>query len=411
MDTEQIIERGRSAPLVPPSIGAAVETDSPSGPSPMRAPAPNLLVAEPILGDEEKDAVRTVLDGGWITMGQKVRAFEEAFAHAHDVEDAVAVNSCTAALHLILDALGIGPGDEVLVPSLTFVATANAVLYVGAKPVFVDIAALDTPLISMSDADAKVNSRTRAIILMHYAGYLTHAEDWRNFADLHDLVIIEDAAHAVGARGVGHVGDATAFSFYGNKNMTTAEGGMVTAANPAVLAKVRQMRGHGMTLDMRQRLNGRTPHYDVSMLGYNYRMDELRAAIGLVQLAHLPAWNARRRALTSSYRHELARNCPDIGVPFFESAISANHIMPVVLPAGTDRDAVIARLAGEGIQTTIHYPPVHTLSYYASRFRAVRLPVTEEFAACELSLPLHPRMQATDVERVVFSLAGALKHS
>ena len=371
--------------------------------------APILLVAEPILGSAEKTALCDVVDSGWITMGDRVRSFERAFASVHGADDAVAVNSCTAALHLILEALGVGPGDEVLVPSLTFVATANCVLYVGATPVFVDVASLDRPLLSIEDAEARVTPKTRAIILMHYAGYLPADEDWRAFAERHNLVIIEDSAHAVGVQGIGRWGDATAFSFYGNKNMTTAEGGMVLARDPKVLARIRQMRGHGMTLDARQRLQGRTAHYDVTMLGFNYRMDEFRAAIGLVQLERLGMWNARRKALTEIYRQRLARSCPDVLVPFRAGTVSANHIMPVILPPDADREEVVALLMQAGIQTTIHYPPVHLMSYYARAFPEVRLPVTEIYAARALSLPLHPALAATQVGRVADALADTLK--
>ena len=246
-----------------------------------------LLVAEPVLGAEEKSALSEVIDSGWITMGPRVRAFEQAFAALHSVSDCVAVNSCTAALHLALKALGVGPGDEVLLPSLTFVATANSALYVGAKPVFVDIESVERPLMSISDAESKCTSRTRAVILMHYAGYLNDRNAWSNLAARKGLLLIEDTAHAVGIDGVGKYGDAAAFSFYGNKNMTTAEGGAVFAKDPVVLGRVRQMRGHGMTSDTLQRLSNRSSHYDVTMLGFNYRMDDLRAAVGLAQLKYL----------------------------------------------------------------------------------------------------------------------------
>jgi dTDP-4-amino-4,6-dideoxygalactose transaminase len=367
-----------------------------------------LLVAEPILGAEEKAALSDVVDSGWITMGSRVRAFEEAFAERHAAKDAVAVSSCTAALHLLLEALGVGPGDEVLVPSLTFVATVNCVLYVGATPVFVDIESLETPLMSIEDATAKCTSRTRAIILMHYAGYLAQLGAWSNFAARRGLLLIEDAAHAVGVDGVGGLGDGAAFSFYGNKNMTTAEGGVVVAPSDATLDRVRQMRGHGMTSGTFQRLTNRAPNYDVTMLGYNYRMDELRAAIGLAQLHHLTAWNIKRKALTNLYRRLLEQYCPAVLVPFRQDAVSSNHIMPIVLPTQVDRQDVIAGLRDAEIQTTIHYPPAHQLSFYKTRLPSVHLAQTEEFAQRELTLPLHPRMKEEQVERVVIALAKAL---
>ncbi len=367
-----------------------------------------LLVAKPILGEEEKAALAAVIEDGWITMGDRVRAFERAFADAHGVRDAVAVTSCTAGLHLVLTALGLGPGDEVLVPAMTFVATAASVLHVGATPVFVDIERLDLPLMSLSDAAAKCTGRTRAAILVHYAGYLPDRERWRAFAHAHGVTLIEDAAHAVGLPEVGTIGEAAVFSFYGNKNMTTAEGGMIVARGDAMLDRVRMLRAHGMTSGTRQRLTGHASGYDVTMLGYNYRMDEIRAAIGLVQLAKLPGWNARRQALTERYRRVLAPDCPDLTLPFPEPRPSANHILPVLLPAAVDRQGVMDDLRAEGIQTSVHYAPVHQFTFYRQRFPKVSLPLTEEFARRALSLPLHPDMDDDDVDRVARALARVL---
>ena len=376
-------------------------------------PPPMLLVAEPVLGAEEKAALLDVIDSGWITMGERVRSFETAFAAAHGVGDCVAVNSCTAALHLILDALGVGPGDEVLVPSLTFVATSNAVLYVGATPVFVDINGLDSPHISLEDAASKCTPRTKAVILMHYAGYIVDRVAWREFAEKRNILLIEDAAHAAGAEGVGTIGHATAFSFYGNKNMTTAEGGAVFAQDASVLERVRQMRGHGMTTGTFQRLSSSISTYDVTCLGFNYRMDELRAAIGLVQLRHLAAWNEHRRKLTLQYKRRLAENCPGVTVPFAglcntASKSSSHHVMPIVLPSGIERQKVVDHMRAAGVQTTIHYPPAHMFTYYSTRFPGVSLEITEDYARRELTLPLHPKMDQADVERVVVTLGHAL---
>ena len=370
--------------------------------------SPILHVAEPVLGREEQIAVSRVIEEGWITMGSKVREFELAFADLHGAPDAVAVSSCTAALHLILDALGVGPGDEVLVPSMTFVATVNCVVYTGATPVFVDIESLTAPLISIEHAAEKCTAKTKAVILMHYAGHLAQRDAWRDFASQRGLLLIEDTAHAIGVDGVGRYGDASAFSFYGNKNMTTAEGGMVLARDPKVLDRIRQMRGHGMTSGTFQRHMSGTPHYDVTMLGYNYRMDELRAAMGLIQLGHLASWNERRKALTGRYLDALQRNCPTVLVPSARNGASAHHIMPIVLPVDTDREHVVAALGEAGIQTTIHYPPVHQLTFYRERHPEVSLPRTEEFFRRELTLPLHPLMEDDDVGRVVDALAEAI---
>ena len=367
-----------------------------------------LLVSEPVLGPDEQTALASVIESGWVTMGDRVREFEQAFAHLHEAEDSIAVGSCTAALHLILHALGIGPGDEVLVPSLTFVATANSVLYVGARPVFVDIDSAEIPLMSLDDAEAKCTSRTKAIILVHFAGYLALRDTWQSFARRKGLLLIEDAAHAPGLPAVGTFGEAAAFSFYGNKNMTTAEGGAIIARSRALRETIRRARSHGMTSSTRQRLTSRRPDYDVTILGFNYRMDELRAALGLAQLKKLPEWNDTRRRLSLCYRQLMAEHCPTVMIPFANPWPSAHHLMPVVLPAATDRQPVIDRLRKRGIQTTIHYPPVHQLTFYRELYPDTLLPRTEEFAQRELTLPLHPRMNPADVEQAVNSLAAAL---
>ena len=367
-----------------------------------------LLVSEPILGAEEKAALVAVIDSGWVTMGDRVQEFEQAFARLHEAEDSIAVGSCTAALHLILHALGIGPGDEVLVPSLTFVATANSVLYVGARPVFVDIESPEVPLMSLEEAEAKCTARTKAVILVHFGGYLADREGWQSFARRKGLLLIEDAAHAPGLPAAGTFGEAAAFSFYGNKNMTTAEGGAIIARDRSLREAIRRARSHGMTSSTRERLDSRRPDYDVTILGFNYRMDELRAALGLVQLKRLPEWNDIRRRLSLCYRQLIADHCPSVRVPFADPWPSAHHLMPVVLPTAISRQAVIDGLRQRGVQTTVHYPPVHRLTFYKDQFPDSHLPRTEEFARRELTLPLHPRMTPETVELVVNSLAAAL---
>jgi dTDP-4-amino-4,6-dideoxygalactose transaminase len=367
-----------------------------------------LRVAEANLGEDEKAALAEVVDSGWITMGDRVRAFERAFAEQHHAADAVAVSSCTAGLHLAMQALEIGPGDEVLVPSLTFVATVNSVLYAGATPVFVDIESLDVPHMSYADACAKCSPRTRAVVVMHYAGYLVDGEVWQGFARACGLQLIEDAAHAAGLKQPVVSGDAAVFSFFGNKNMTTGEGGMVIARYEGVLDKIKQMRSHGMTSLTLQRLSDQTLSYDVTMLGYNYRMDELRAAIGLMQLRKLNHWNKKRERLTRVYRELLRSCCPDVSVPFSTPRASSYHILPVILPEGVNRQRVANQMRAAGIQTSFHYPPIHRFSWYRSRFPSVRLPKTEEFCRCELTLPLHPKLEERNVEMVVCALAKAL---
>jgi dTDP-4-amino-4,6-dideoxygalactose transaminase len=367
-----------------------------------------IALSEPILGEEEKRALCEVIDSRWLTMGERVAAFEKAFAKMHGVDNAVAVNSCTAALHLSLKALNIGPGDEVLVPSLTFVATANAVLYVGASPVFLDIQDLEKPHISMEDAEAKCTTKTKAVIVMHYGGYIADLTAWRSFCDAKRLLLIEDAAHAPGIGGVGRWSDASAFSFFSNKNMSTAEGGMVISRDPSVLQRVRHLRAHGMSTDTLTRHRGHAYSYDVTMLGYNYRMDELRAAVGLAQLPRLPSWNRKRQDLSNIYRRMMTAQIPEVMIPFDQAKQTSAHLMPVLLRKEVDRKNVMDQLRKDGIQTSIHYPPVHLFSYYADKCPEVKLPKTEEFCARELTLPLHPSLGEGEIKIVIESLRKAL---
>jgi dTDP-4-amino-4,6-dideoxygalactose transaminase len=365
-----------------------------------------ILLSEPILGREEKEALCAVIDSGWLTMGDRVAEFEEAFAALHGAEAAVAVNSCTAALHLALVALGIGPGDEVLVPSLTFVATANAVLYAGATPVFVDIESLTQPHISLGDAARKLTSNTRAVIVMHYGGYLVNLEKWRAFADENRLVLIEDAAHAPGIQPVGLMSEAACFSFFSNKNMSTAEGGMVLSRNPEVRDRIRRLRAHGMTSDTLSRHRGHAFSYDVTRLGFNYRLDELRAAVGLVQLPRLMGWNAQRRGSSDMYRNLITNRVPGVTVPFEPGWNTTAHITAVILPPEVDRKGLMDDLRNNGIQSSVHYPPIHGFVFYRERFPDIPpLPLTEEFSSRELTLPQHAALQPMDVSRVVDALS------
>jgi len=368
-----------------------------------------ISLCDPILGEAEKQAIVEVLDSQWITMGDRVAKFEKAFARLHDMDDAVAVNSCTAGLHLCLKALDICPGDEVLVPSLTFTATVNAVMYCGATPVFVDIGEMSNPHISIEDAENKHTGNTKAVIVMHYGGYLVDLKAWRRFADNQHIHLIEDAAHAPATGDVGRISDAAAFSFFTNKNMTTSEGGMVLAKDSEVLQRIRGMRSHGMTSSTLDRHKGHAFSYDVTMLGYNYRMDELRAAMGLVQLVHLQKWNAYRKKLSDYYREILKEQVPEVQVPFSDTHETSGHIMPVLLPSHVNRYVVMKHLRNAGIQSSIHYPPVHLFRHYQEQFPDISLPKTEEFCAWELTLPLHPGLTENDVDRVIETLKQALQ--
>ena len=367
-----------------------------------------LLVAEPTLGGEEAAALAQVIASNWITMGARVEAFERAFAEMHGVPDAVAVSSCTAGLHLALVALGIGKGDEVIVPSLSFVATANSVIYTGADPVLADIESLERPLISIAAAEAKCTARTRAVVVMHYAGAVVDAQAWRDFAHRRGLYLIEDSAHAVGRARGPIFGDIAVFSFYGNKNMTTAEGGMIVAANPVLLERMRRARAHGMTSTTAERLHSRAATYDVKSLGFNYRMSELNAALGLVQLQKLDAWNERRGSLVQTYHEMLHSRSNGLLLPLAGHDPSPRHIFPVLLPMGTDRGRVMGLLYERGIQTSFHYPPIHLLTWFREHYPGISLPITEEFARRELTLPLHPKLNASQIKIISDALLEVL---
>lgn len=369
---------------------------------------PMIELGAPALGDAEKQALIAVLDDRWLTMGPRVRAFERAFSDLHGVDDAVAVSSATAALQLILAAFDIGAGDEVIVPSMSFVATAAAVVHAGATPVFVDIEAADRPHLSLDEARRAVTRRTRAIMVMHYGGFAVDLAAWRRFADEHGLLLFEDAAHVAGLTGAtGTISDAAAYSFFTNKNMTTAEGGMVVAADEARGERVRLLRSHAMTASTLDRDRGRAVGYDVVACGYNFRMDELRAALGLVQIERLPAWNRTRVELMARYRELLAEHLPKVCVPFDARHPTSGHIMPIVLPEGHDRAAIMASLRAAGVQSSVHYPAIHQFAYYQHRFDGLTLPHTESFSRRELTLPLHPALSPADLDRVVEALAAA----
>jgi dTDP-4-amino-4,6-dideoxygalactose transaminase len=363
----------------------------------------------PVLGEAEKQALLEVIDDRWLTMGERVRRFEQEFADLHGVGDAVAVSSATAALQLVLAAFDVGAGDEVLVPSMSFVATAAVVVHAGATPVFVDIEASDRPHLSLNAARRAITPRTRAVLVMHYGGYPVNLPAWRRFADEHGLLLFEDAAHVAGLAGpVATMSDAAAFSFFTNKNMTTAEGGMVVASDDARRHRIRLLRSHAMTANTVDRERGRAVGYEVVDCGYNFRMDELRAALGLVQIERLPAWNRVRVELLTRYRALLADEVPEVRIPFDAGHSTSGHILPTVLPDGCDRATVMASMRSAGVQTSVHYPAIHQFDYYRRRFGAVTLPHTECFSHRELTLPLHPALSDADVERVVVALRDAL---
>jgi dTDP-4-amino-4,6-dideoxygalactose transaminase len=367
-------------------------------------------------GTAEEEAALQVIRSRWLSMGEVTKGFEEEFASFIGAKHTLAVTNATAALHLACLAVGIGPGDEVILPSLTFVATANAVRYTGATPVFADIESLDWLTISPASIEACLTERTRAILVMHYAGFACDMPTIQEIARKHNLVVLEDSAHAVGSklegRSLGTWGAIGCYSFFSNKNMTTGEGGMLATDDDALAEKLRILRSHGMTSLSWDRHQGHAYSYDVVALGYNYRIDELRSALGRVQLHRLPAGNQRRRELTLLYRELLNELAPQVGLPFAEArGTSCYHILPALLPKGTDRLRFMEALKRGGIQTSIHYPPVHHFSIYEDEWkkRGSSLPVTEEAASREVTLPLYPTMQEEQVHWVAQAIKEALQ--
>lgn len=352
------------------------------------------------------NAVQEVMRSGWLTMGEVTKNFESLFAEFLNIKYAIAVSNGTAALHLANMALDIRDGDEVICPSLTFVAGANSIVYVGGQPVFADIAGYDQLNISPQDIKAKITSRTKAVQVVHYAGHPCDMGPIKKIADEYRLYIIEDCAHAPGAeyngKLCGTIGDVGCFSFFTNKNMTTAEGGMVVTNNDQLANTVRLMRSHGMTTLTMDRYRGQTLSYDVVELGFNYRMDEMRAALGVVQLNNLNDVNNKRYRFTQLYKDRLS-HISGLTIPFRDSgSASACHIFPVILDENINREKFIAYLKHRGIQTSIHYPPAHLFDFYKRTFGFEEgiLPLTEAVARRELTLPLYPSMGDDAVQYV-----------
>ncbi len=359
----------------------------------------------------EEEALIATLRSRWISTGPRTESFEQAFAAALQVKHAIALANCTTALHLALKTLNIGPEDEVITSALTFVATVNAIRYVGATPVFADIIGPEEITIDPAQIARCIGPRTRAIMVMHYAGFPCRMDEIRALAAAHGLSIIEDACHGplseYHGKKLGTLGDMGCFSFFSNKNISTGEGGMIVTESDDYARRLRLLRSHGMTTLSYERAKGYSTAYDVIDLGYNYRMDDMHAAIGQVQLGKLPADLQRRAHLRQLYIAQLGE-IEEIIIPFRDHhEFCSNYLFAAVLKQGSfeKREALRQAMAEKGIQTSMHYPAVHRFSIYAP-FRCA-LPQTEFVADHEITLPMYGSLR----DEQVFYICDALKTS
>lgn len=378
-----------------------------------------LPFAKPDITEAEVEAAASAIRSGWLTTGPNAAAFEREFADfVGGGVTAVAVNSATAGLHLALEALGIGPGDEVIVPTWTFTATAEVVRYLGADPVMVDVDQA-TLNIDLDAAAAAMSDRTRAVMPVHFAGLPVPATELRTLADRHGLAVVEDAAHAIPAStGGAHVGsgmhDAAVFSFYATKTITTGEGGMVTVSDEALAQRIRTMRLHGISRDVFGRYQSTTPawRYEVVAPGFKYNLPDPAAAIGRVQLGRATELGHRRLAIARRYDEAFA------DLPLVRPAqptgddVHAWHLYVVRLAedSGVTRDELIQRLSDQGIGTSVHFIPLHQHPYWKERYGLEDgdFPIASQQFAQTVSLPIFPSMSEHDVERVIAGVREVL---
>lgn len=378
-----------------------------------------VMFSPPILGSEEIDEVIDTLRSNWLTTGPKTQSFQTQFAEYVNAEDALALNSCTAALHIALIALGVGPGDEVITTTLTFAATVNVIEHVGAKPVLVDIHD-DTLNINPDKVRLAITPRTKAIIAVHYAGQPVQLEEIEDIAKQNGIKIIEDAAHALPAKYkdkfIGSTGNPTAFSFYANKNMTTCEGGMLTGSK-AFINATRDLALHGLSREAWKRFQkGGTWEYDVERPGFKYNMTDVQASIGQWQLKKLERFQARRRNFVRRYL-EAFNDIPELQVPFVTDEVSsAWHLFVVRLNEdflSIDRDGFIGQLKDLGVGTSVHYRPIHTFSFYKKKYQYNNrdFPVACHAYRQMVSLPLSPALNDEDISHVIKAVQEVIRKS
>jgi perosamine synthetase len=363
------------------------------------------------ISEADIQAVAEVLRSDWLTTGPNVAAFEETLAKITGASQVVAVNSGTAALHAAMSAIGIGEGDEVIVPAMTFAASANCILYQGGKPVFVDIES-DTLLIDPTKIEAAITPRTKAIIAVDYAGQPADYPRLREIAQAHGLVVVADACHAIGGnlngQPVGSLADLNTFSFHPVKHITTGEGGAITTDNPQWADHMRHFRNHGITTDHHQREKSGSWFYEMQHLGFNYRITDFQCALGKAQLQHLAESVEKRQHIAAQYDTVFA-GMPEISVPQVRPAAThAYHLYPVLLDLSAfrvDRKQIFDALRAEGIGVNVHYIPVYWHPYYQNLGYPKGLcPVSEDAYERLLSLPMFPEMTSNDFEDVIEAL-------
>lgn len=372
-----------------------------------------------LIDDDDIAAVTEALRSDWLTTGPRVSTFEKAIADFVGAKHGVAVSNGTAALHAAMHTLRIGPGDEVIVPPITFAATANAVVYMGATPIFADVDP-DTLLIDPTAIEAKITPRTRAIIAVDYAGQPCDWDRLQAIAHHHKLALVDDACHALGARyhdrPLGTWADLTVFSFHPVKHITTGEGGCITTEHDHYAANMRDFRCHGITLDSHAREQRGSWFYEMKELGYNYRLTDLQGALGASQLKKLPGWLVRRSEIANRYRCAFAEVPGIVPLSFRSDRTHAWHLFVVRVQEhlyGLNRDQLFTALRAQGIGAHVHYIPVHLHPFYRERFQTGPglCPLAEAAYAEILTLPLHHGMTDTEVDQVIEAVRIASKAS
>lgn len=353
---------------------------------------------------KEAQAAYDTIQSGWISTGPKCEELEKMFVDMFRVSYAVSMSNCTDALHLCCLVCGVGPGDEVLCPSLTFAASANCIRYAGATPIFCDIVGPDHINIDPKEIEKKITPKTKAILVVHMAGFPCQMDEIMAIAQKHSLKVIEDACHGplseYKGKKLGTIGDCAAFSFFSNKNISTGEGGMFISNNKELADKARLLRSHGMTTMSYQRAGGHATAYDIVELGYNFRLDDIHAAIAIEQLKKLPGDLEARLAVRARYVERLSK-IANIIVPFADNTeFVSNYIMPIVIKNGTveDRDKIREAIHSAGIQTSVHYPAIHRFSIY-KEYGAV-LPQTEYVTDHEITLPMYAALTMEQVDLI-----------